>query len=104
MPKGSVDAARFWIERNIVRRKPRLGILSALPDMHIPPLPAGDPREGDPNWKMTQAEVDETLEILRQMKADGAEDSDHPKHQAFCDGIRLITDRGPSFKDSQSVG
>lgn len=82
--------AESWLNQNVASKIP-LNIEARRS------APSPDPRQGDPNWRFTRSETLEVIEILRDMKAEGATRKSHPRHQAFCDGIRLLFDRGISL-------
>ena len=108
MPLDSLWDAERWIGRFVPHRRIKFRASdrqdNAPHEVNLPVTQASvepDPRQGDPNWKMTTAETIETVRILIAMKAEGATRRSHPKHQAFCDGVRLACDRGVDLTPEQ---
>jgi hypothetical protein len=95
MPLDNEVVATAWARRYVDRRRLRLD------DPAPPPPPPRDPRQGDPNWRMTVEETVEVVQTLKDMKAQGCSEETHPRYQAFCDGVRLFHDRGIDLTPEQ---
>ena len=99
MPLTCTAAAIAWRKERGKSRWHFKGTKFALPT--LPPPPPRDPRQGDPNWKMTVEETVEVVQTLKDMKAQGCSEETHPRYQAFCDGVRLFHDRGVDLTPEQ---
>lgn len=95
MPLTCTAAAIAWRKEKGKSRWHLAGTKYALANpVRLPPTPPRDPRNDDPNWKMTAEESMEVVETLKAMHEQGCSEESHPRYQAFCDGVRLWHDRG----------
>ena len=104
MPTTSIPAAEFWARQHVYRRKLQFPTeRSAEPPLAAKPPPASkrDPREGDPNWRLTVKETFDVVRTLYAMKAEGYHRKNHPEHLAFCQGVTIACDRGVSLTAQQ---
>lgn len=89
-----LEGARRWRGGNIAPRKRRgvpLAPGRALLPRYLPP--SADPTPAR-SGKLSPAEVEDLIQILKDLIADGAGDERHPQHGDLCTGVRIAFDFG----------
>jgi len=87
MPMDSLAAARAWRAVHAPERAKR-----GKRGKRVESCFAAAPPPTD--WVMSPSDTRECMEILKGLFAEGAGQPGHAKHQSFCDGIRLVEERG----------